>query len=334
VSVREAAANLGLQLNGGRRWGRAAARAGVTVALLALILSWLPTDELLSAIGRIRGWPWLLVLLGFAVGHVVAALKWRLLMCSSGVDPGFLEVFRAHGAGLFANLCLPSLVGGDVVRAGLIVSRHANPEAVAVGGIADRVIDVAALLALAVSGAAVAPGVLDARVRLILATVSLATLLGVPAALVLLNRTPSCLPTGLGRVLERLRTAVRAVVARPGVALAALALSLVVQAGFVLLNAALGREVGITVPLSVWFLCWPLAKIAALVPVSLGGIGVREAALASLFLPFAVDPTLAVAQSLLWETILVALGLIAGAAALWTARRTRSGRHAVAESTR
>ena len=39
-----------------------------------------------------------------------------------------------------------------------------------------------------------------------------------------------------------------------------------------------------------------------------------------LLLPFAVDPVLAVAQSLLWETVLVALGLTAGAASLWLGR--------------
>ena len=42
-----------------------------------------------------------------------------MLLGASGVLPGYLESMRAHFAGLFANLCLPSLVGGDLVRAGL-----------------------------------------------------------------------------------------------------------------------------------------------------------------------------------------------------------------------
>ena len=36
---------------------------------------------------------------------------------------------------------------------------------------------------------------------------------------------------------------------------------------------------------AVWLLAWPLAKLIALAPVSLGGIGVREVALATLLLP-------------------------------------------------
>jgi len=85
-----------------------------------------------------------------------------------------------------------------------------------------------------------------------------------------------------------------------------------IQASFVLLNAFLGAAIGLQAPLHVWFLAWPLAKLVALLPVSLGGLGVREVALAGLLQPFGVPAALAVAQSLLWETILVAGGLTAG----------------------
>ena len=66
-------------------------------------------------------------------------------------------------------------------------------------------------------------------------------------------------------------------------------------------------------PLAVWAVAWPLAKIAAFLPVSLGGIGVREAALTGLLATFGVDPALAVAQGLLWRSGLMALGLLGGA---------------------
>ena len=66
--------------------------------------------------------------------------------------------------------------------------------------------------------------------------------------------------------------------------------------------------------MSVWFLAWPLAKLVALVPVSLGGIGVREAALAVFLTPFGVDAALAVAQSLTWEAVLIFSGMISGLA--------------------
>ena len=79
-----------------------------------------------------------------------------------------------------------------------------------------------------------------------------------------------------------------------------------------LLNAWLGRSVGIEVNLAVWFLIWPLAKLASLLPISLGGLAVREASLAALLLPFGVPMARSVVCSLLWQTVLIAGGLLGG----------------------
>ncbi len=98
----------------------------------------------------------------------------------------------------------------------------------------------------------------------------------------------------------------------PGTAIVALGLSLTIQGSFVLLNSALGRAVGIDVPLAVWFLVWPLAKIAGLMPISLGGLAVREATLASLLAPFGVPFAVGVVCSLLWQTVLIVGGLVGG----------------------
>jgi uncharacterized membrane protein YbhN (UPF0104 family) len=74
----------------------------------------------------------------------------------------------------------------------------------------------------------------------------------------------------------------------------------------------MGRSVGIEVPLAVWFLVWPLAKIASLLPISLGGLAVREASLAALLVPFGVPVARSVVCSLLWQTVLIAGGLLGG----------------------
>ena len=91
-----------------------------------------------------------------------------------------------------------------------------------------------------------------------------------------------------------------------------LPLSLVIQGSFVLLNAWLGRNVGIHVDLAVWFLVWPLAKIASLMPISLGGLAVREASLAALLVPFGVPVAYSVVCSLLWQSVLIVGGLFGG----------------------
>lgn len=296
-------------------------RAAVTLCVLGLLLWWLPLETLRAALGRISAMLWLGCLLAFALGHAVAALKWRTLLKASGVATSTAETLRAHAAGLFANLCLPSLVGGDVLRAGMLVRDHGRAEAIAVASVGDRLLDTLCLLVLAMLGAVAIPATLASETRTALSVVSLLLAVAVTivaAALFGLPRLPAGrIPLRLAPIAGRVRTAGASLLARPGATLAAFALSLTVQTGFVALNAALGSAIGLSQPFAVWLLAWPLAKLVALVPISLGGIGVREAALASFLLPFAVQPALAVAQSLVWETLLVGLGISAGLAAFW-----------------
>src|SRR2546425_13313483 len=78
-------------------------------------------------------------------------------------------------------------------------------------------------------------------------------------------------------------------------------------------------------PLRAWLFAWPLAKLSALLPVTQGGIGVREVALAALAAPFGAAPVLTVAVGLVWEAIIFAGGLLAGVASFVLARAVAPG---------
>ena len=62
------------------------------------------------------------------------------------------DAVRCYAMGLFANLFLPSLVGGDVLRAGLIMGATRRRAAVILGSLADRGVDVAGLAFLLAIG--------------------------------------------------------------------------------------------------------------------------------------------------------------------------------------
>jgi uncharacterized membrane protein YbhN (UPF0104 family) len=129
------------------------------------------------------------------------------------------------------------------------------------------------------------------------------------------------LPQALRAMYSKITGIVQALYARPAPALQSLLLALLVQFTFVGLNYFLGNAMGIAVPFAVWLVAWPLAKIVALLPVSLGGLGVREVALAALLAPFAVPATMAVAQALVWQSVLFGFGLLAGAVLLLSGYR-------------
>lgn len=63
-----------------------------------------------------------------------------------------------------------------------------------------------------------------------------------------------------------------------------------VQCLFVGINIAFAQAAHVEAPVSAWFFAWTTAKIIAIAPVSLGGLGVREASMAGLLKPFGADP--------------------------------------------
>jgi uncharacterized membrane protein YbhN (UPF0104 family) len=114
------------------------------------------------------------------------------------------------------------------------------------------------------------------------------------------------------RRLARLRHALRAVSRRPQVLVFGWLLGTLIQTVFLVLTAQLAIYCGLRLPLRVWLFAWPLAKLVAVLPLTQGGIGVREAALVALLTPFGAAAHLVLAAGLVWEGIVIAGGLIAG----------------------
>lgn len=309
-------ARLGVRLP--ERWTPLLWRLGVTALSLGLLFWWIPIDEVGRAITGIGLGRWLGVVALFALIHGVAAVKWSVLVRASGTALPLSVAVRAHAAGLFANIWLPSIVGGDLVRAGIAARTSGQLAGPTAAGIADRVLDLLALVTIAAVGLALAPPPRDDTALVVLEVSVLGLLGGLLGGLAVLRLLdPSRLPPRLGRALSRLREVTLALASRGGATALAFAISLGVQGALVTINDLLGAPVGIDCPLAVWAVAWPLAKIAAFAPVSLGGIGVREAALVALLTTFGVDAAPAVAQGLLWRSGLMALGLLGGVVALF-----------------
>jgi uncharacterized membrane protein YbhN (UPF0104 family) len=288
-------------------------RLALSVAVLAALLSIVPLGDLWEAARRVSPLLWLGCVAAFIAGHAVGAFKWSLLIGVGGSPLGYPTVLRFHFAGLFANLFLPSVAGGDIVRAGLALRSADSRAAVVVGSVIDRLIDTSALALLLLGGAlasraSLAPG--DAT--LLLAFVGLMVAGGLAGLAMLFVPLPARVPVKLRDARRKVREALLLLARRPGRALVAFALALLMQGSFVGLNAVLGRACGIELPFAVWLFAWPLAKIAAMLPVSLAGIGVREAALAGVLSRFDVPGAQAVAVGLLWETVLIAGGAFGG----------------------
>lgn len=295
-------------------WKRPVARLTVSAAVLLLLIRALPFHDLVQAIRSVPAWVWPVSLAIYLSLHLIGVAKWRLLINAAGAGIGFRDAARAYYGGLFGNTFLPSIVGGDVVRAGLAFRAARSKSALVLGSMIDRLQDIVGLAAVAGIGALLSPRALDPQSRRIfLGLFALMAAGGIAAMLALVATPVRRFPLRVRRKLVEVRRAVRATASRPHAMAAGFLLGMLLQSTLVVLNWWLGTAVGIVIPLYVWLFVWPLAKVSGLVPVTQGGIGVREAAQVALFAPFGVSKVLALATGLIFEVVIITGGLLGGA---------------------
>ncbi|HJU74409.1 MAG TPA: lysylphosphatidylglycerol synthase transmembrane domain-containing protein [Gemmatimonadaceae bacterium] len=297
-------------------WRRPIFRLAGSAVVLALLIVAIPFNELVDALRRMPIWVLPLALVAYLSLHLIGIVKWRLVTNTAGAGLSFRNAARAYYAGLFGNTFLPSIVGGDVVRAGVALSVTRSKSGLLLGSLVDRVGDIISLGAVAGIGALLLPRALDPRSRAVFLSLGAVLLVAAIVGVVVLTRFPvRRLPYKVRRKLVHARRALRATAQRPQAIVAAIGLGMLLQALLVVLNYALGLTIGIAIPLYVWLFVWPLAKISGLAPVTQGGIGVREAAQVVLFAPFGVAAAMALAVGLVFEAIIIIGGLIGGAIA-------------------
>jgi len=288
-------------------------RIAGSLLILGLLLAFLPLHKIGAALRRIPLGVWLWILTGYLTTHVLGVLKWRLTLHLSNARLTFAQALRCYFAGLFGTVFLPSVVGGDIVRMGLAFRIERNRAGVLLGSLVDRLLDTISLAVVAGIGVLLLPGALDPRHRRAFIALAVVFTMAFAGLFVLLKAVPwRRLPFKLRRGLVKVRWAWRSMASMPHYVLVSLLLGIIIQTNLVALAAWIAGACGLHVPFRVWLLVWPLAKLLALVPLTLGGLGIREAGLVALLAPFGAPAALAVAAGLAWESIIIAGGLVAG----------------------
>lgn len=311
----------------GKIWRRWLIQAGVSFAVLGVLLWFAPIGEIGSGIAQV---PLLLfagVVLLFLTAHLVAALKWWLLI-GRVIPPA--TAIKAHYIGLTANLCLPGVAGGDAARIAVAWKPASDRSRLAAGSLSDRLIDLAALGAIALTGAILAQGqnaTLAWRVvPIVLAICVLGLIIGPRILGAVWAKIPSLPAQGFVR---KTCDAFADISARPLMLIGLLLLSIIIQLALITLALQLARATGVDVSFAAWAFAWALAKLIVVLPVSLGGLGVREALLATLLLPYGATTANVVAGGLAWQAVLFVSGAVGAAllarSGLWGDPRNVNG---------
>jgi len=311
-----------------RGWLLIILRWAAALLVLGVLLHFLQLAPLREAIARVPVSSFFAVLLGYLLAHGVGVAKWRMVVNAAGAELNFATSAQCYFGGLFGTLFLPSIVGGDVVRLAVGLQRSPRPAAVLTGNVVDRFLDVMAQAGLILLGLLLIPELdlvpddVEHRMRGALPGVACGLILLLGLLWLLRKRILGGRSVRFRRRLARLRHALRSVSKRPRVLALGWLAGTCVQLAFLMLTAHLAVKCGLTLPLRAWLFAWPLAKVAAVLPLTQGGIGVREAALVALLSPFGAPGHLVLAAGLVWEGVVIAGGVIAGAAALVLRKRS------------
>lgn len=267
-------------------------------------------DALLSA----DPW-WLAAAVGLALNAtaIVGVKLWAVVRIV-GVKRSLRDTWSAVMAGLSLNAVLPGR-GGDLVRA-VFLAKEPDSLAVLLGAVlVERLIDLGTIGVLVLAFGVGLDWVTLAAVGVIGAAV------GGTATLALLGPRSPIWPD-LG---ERVSRAATEAVRRPGWTGLAIGLSLLAWANNAVLMLCAMRAVGITIPALPALRATAVAILAGIVPVTISGIGTRDAVLVLELAEYGQSDGLAAAGLIYTALIYWFLALI-GAAALGreTLRTVRS----------
>jgi len=299
-----------------RGWLLITLRSLGALAILGILIHYLPLHLVNEAIRRIPVTRFAAILTGYLLAHVIGIGKWRMVVNAAGAQLNYETSAQCYTGGLFASLFLPSIIGGDVVRLAVGLRRSPNPAAVLAGNALDRFLDLSAQAGLVILGLMLLPGSVPHNVSIDLhkGVVVLGALFAGGVGLTLLLYRPLFKGRSVRfrRRLGRLRVALRSGWRKPYVLLFGWMLGTVIQSTFLILTTLLAISCGLFLPLRVWLFAWPLAKVVALLPLTQGGIGLREAALVGLLAPFGAAAHLVLAAGLVWEAVVIVGGILAG----------------------
>ena len=265
----------------------------------------------LETSGVVEAFAWLLL------GLAIVTLRWWRLLEMAGCRTGLLDSFRLNCLGLFFNIVVPGLTGGDWVKAVLAVRENPGQRARAfVSVFVDRIVGLLALMLIAAAVILVVGGPFSALrlpVLLALSAMVVAVVVYASSALRRLVRLDALLKRlPLGGLIRKVDEAVLIYSRRPADMALALLLSFGNHAAVILGTLALGRAFGDTMPTVHYFAVVPIANTVSSLPISPGGWGLGEAAYGYLFQEMGYLATIGVAVSITFRLCMTALGLLGG----------------------
>jgi uncharacterized protein (TIRG00374 family) len=310
------------------RWLALGGKGAISGLLLWILFRRMNPERMADALAQIRWEFFLLALALYLSGQLLSALRWQVLLRPLGLAVSYARLVALYLLGMFFNFFLPTVIGGDAVKAYYLARETQDSVRALASVFMDRNTGLGALLLIAFGAAAIGHVSLSERALVVpLGGVLLVYLL---LNLLLFAEAPYRACLWLLRVV-RLRSAV-GVVTRAHAALVAyrsspasigkaLGLSFVFHLLLIGLNYANARALGVALDILALSVFIPIISLLSMLPITMYGLGVREYAFVVLFSSVGLPREASLLLALLW--FLVTLLASVPGAFLYVAYRSR-----------
>ncbi|HWG08541.1 MAG TPA: lysylphosphatidylglycerol synthase transmembrane domain-containing protein [Solirubrobacteraceae bacterium] len=247
------------------------------------------------------------------VALVVGGCRWLLLLRGADLDVRVGAVARIYSVATFSNTFLPTSVGGDVTRTLLVARRGTLLTRAAVSVVVDRLGGLAGLLGMAWLAFAFQSATVPDGAQVFLAWVTAAVVVGSALVATAVFRSPrlarALVPQRFISHAVEIRALLRGYAREPWTMFVVLCASLLYQALISLGLVMLADSIGVHLAYATAAVVLALVTVVTLIPISIGGFGVREGSYVVLLGGASIGATDAALISILSVAVLFVVSL-------------------------
>ncbi|MDO8747514.1 MAG: lysylphosphatidylglycerol synthase transmembrane domain-containing protein [Candidatus Omnitrophota bacterium] len=308
-------------------------RIFISLALLFVLFRKIDFKGTLKVIANLNLFYFTLALVIFFILTILVFYRWKMLLDAHKVDVPLMRALNSFSGGLFLNLFTPSTIGGDLSRSIDLGAHTKRYGVIAATVLLDRLSGFAGLVTVAIVSLIFGHRLIDDFS--VYATVSLLACLLIGVFLILfnrriydrLNRSVSNPSTSLGISPEQSRRAKKGKFwenfkklhseiyffrQHRGVLCANFLYSIVIQAGASVFSYFVLRSLNTKISLLYPLVFNPVITVITTIPISISGLGLRDAATVFFYKKADVSEGIALALSILNFTTILIFGLIGG----------------------
>lgn len=245
----------------------------------------------------------------YILGQAISSLKWRIFIQSAGLNRNLPTIVKAYFFGMFVNTMAFGTLGGDLARSVALKPKEGEKALSFSTVLADRVHGLFVLLCL---------GTISALVFHPKFIEELPTFL-LPTGILLIGLAWYFFPIISTKIfknnekLNKLLSLFSAAFSKnPSSLITASLISFFFHSLQIFIQFLIAKELKMPVSLQYLFVVVPIINFLSSLPISINGIGIREASSLFFFIPLGIEKNVAIAFAALWIVMTTIVGLLSG----------------------